>query len=54
MVMVGRIHLFLIVPIQVKRSYGTDIVYARVLTRLKTFVEPANKVDVATISVFGY
>jgi hypothetical protein len=47
-------HLFLIVPLQVKRSYATDVVYARVLTRLKTFVEPANKVDVATISVFGY
>lgn len=47
-------HLFLIVPFQVERNYAKEIVYSRVLMRMKTFVEPANKVDVATISVFGY
>lgn len=47
-------HLFLVVPYQVKRSYGVEAVYKRVVTRMATFMEPANKVNVATISVFGY
>ena len=47
-------HLFLVVPYQVKRSYGVEGVYKRVVMRMATFVEPANKVNVATISVFGY
>jgi hypothetical protein len=38
----------------VKRSYGVEAVYNRVVTRMQTFVEPANKVNVATIAVFGY
>lgn len=47
-------HLFLVVPFHVKRSYGVEAVYSRVVTRMRTFVEPTNKVDVATIAVFGY
>ena len=47
-------HLFLVVPFQVRRSYGVEAVYKRVVTRMRTFVEPVNKVNVATISVFGY
>lgn len=47
-------HLFLVVPFQVKRSYGVEAVYKRVVARMATFIEPANKVNVATISVFGY
>ena len=47
-------HLFLVVPFQVRRSYGVERVYEPVLRRMKTFVEPSNKVNVATISVFGY
>jgi hypothetical protein len=47
-------HLFLVVPFRVKRSTVVEIVYERVVMRMKTFVEPSNKVNVATISVFGY
>lgn len=47
-------HLFLVVPFQVRRSRSVEIVYERVVKRMKTFVEPSNKVNVATISVFGY
>ena len=47
-------HLFLVVPYQVKRSYAIEAVYKRVVMRMATFMEPANKVNVATISVFGY
>lgn len=47
-------HLFLVVPFVVKRSYGVEAVYKRVVTRMRTFVEPANKVNVATIAVLAY
>lgn len=47
-------HLFLVVPDQVKRSYGVEGVYKRVVMRMATFMEPMNKVNVATIAVFGY
>ena len=47
-------HLFLVVPFQVKRSRSVEIVYERVVKRMRTFVDPGNKVNVATISVFGY
>lgn len=47
-------HLFLVVPFQVKRSSRVETVYERVVMRMKTFIEPSNKVNVATISVFGY
>lgn len=47
-------HLFLVVPLQVKRTRTVEIVYDRVVKRMQTFVEPGNKVNVATISVFGY
>lgn len=47
-------HLFLVVPHRVERSSTTELVYTRVVTRMRTFVEPANVVDVATIAVFGY
>jgi hypothetical protein len=47
-------HLFLVVPHRVKRSYGVETVYERVVSRMSTFVDPTNRVNVATISVFGY
>jgi hypothetical protein len=47
-------HLFLVVPFRVKRTKGVESVYKRVVMRMKTLVEPVNKVNVATISVFGY
>lgn len=47
-------HLFLVVPLHVTRTYGTENVYSRVVARLKTFVMPENQVNVASIAVFGY
>lgn len=47
-------HLFLVVPIKVQRTNGTESVYSRVVTRMKTFVMPENKVNVASIAVLGY
>lgn len=47
-------HLFLVVPIKVQRTNGTESVYSRVVTRMKTFVMLENKVNVASIAVLGY
>ncbi len=47
-------HLFLVVPIIVTRSYGTERVYPRVVTRLQTFFSSGNQVNVRSAAVFGY
>jgi hypothetical protein len=47
-------HLFLIVPIIVTRSYGTERVYPRVVTRLQSFFAAGNEVNVRSAAVFGY
>lgn len=47
-------HLLLVVPFQVRRTSTTEQVYTRVATRLRTFVEPHNRVNVTTIGVIGY
>jgi len=47
-------HLFLVVPLKVQRTNGTESVYSRVVSRMHTFVMPENKVDVVSIAVLGY
>ena len=47
-------HLFLVVPMVVQRGYGVENVYPRVVTRMSTFMTSENKVNVASIAVFGY
>jgi len=47
-------HLFLVVPLRVTRTTGSENVYSRVVARMKTFVMPENQVNVASIAVFGY
>jgi hypothetical protein len=47
-------HLFLVVPLHVRRTYGPENVYSRVVARMQTFVMPENQVNVASIAVFGY
>jgi len=47
-------HLFLVVPFRVTRNYAIENVYDRIVKRMSTFVEPSNRVNVSTISVFGY
>jgi hypothetical protein len=47
-------HLFLIVPNVVKRNYGTERVYPRVVERLRTFFAPGNEANIHSVGVFGY
>jgi hypothetical protein len=47
-------HLFLVVPLKVQRTTTLESVYARVVTRMNTFVLPGNEVRVLSIAVFGY
>lgn len=47
-------HLFLVVPLVVQRTGGLENVYSRVVTRMSTFMTLENKVNVASVSVFGY
>jgi hypothetical protein len=47
-------HLFLIVPIVVRRNYGTERVYPRVVARLATFFTLGNETNVRSVAVFGY
>lgn len=46
--------LFLVVPLRVTRTYGKENVYSRVVARMGTFVMPENRVNVASVAVFGY
>jgi len=47
-------HLFLIVPNVVKRNYGMERAYPRVVERLRTFFAPGNEANVHSVGVFGY
>ena len=47
-------HLFLVVPVVVQRTRSRDVVYSRVVSRMRTFMTPENRVNVASIAVFGY
>jgi hypothetical protein len=47
-------HLFIVVPNVVRRNYGTESVYPRVVTRLATFFAPGNETNVRSVAVFGY
>jgi hypothetical protein len=47
-------HLFLVVPMKVRRSKSLENVYPRVVTRMKTFLVPGNEVNVRSIAIFGY
>ena len=47
-------HLFIVVPNVVRRNYGTESVYPRVVTRLATFFATGNETNVRSVAVFGY
>jgi hypothetical protein len=47
-------HLFLVVPVAVTRSYGSERVYPRVVTRLQTFFVAGNETNVRSAAIFGY
>lgn len=47
-------HLFLIVPLRITRRARSEAVFPSVAKRMATFVDPSNRVNVASIAVFGY
>jgi hypothetical protein len=47
-------HLFIVVPNVVRRSYGVERVYPRVVDHLATFFSAGNETNVRSTAVFGY
>jgi len=47
-------HLFLVVPISVRRTSGAERVYPRVVNRLSTFFVAGNETNVRSVAILGY